>query len=141
MILEKENIKIGLLNYTYGTNGIPASPPTIVNLIDFKTMQKDVLAAKQKNLDQLIVFLHWGKEYKLHPSEEQKKIAQFFLFENGVDIIIGSHPHVLQKWKCLPMLKQDKAVVYSLGNFVSNQRTSPRDGGAMFELKLQRKKG
>ncbi len=142
LIIEKNNIRVGLLNYTYGTNGLPAPPPTIVNKIDTLLMCYDIHQSEKEALDKLIVMIHWGTEYKLHPSKEQEKIAKF-LFENGVDIIIGSHPHVLQKMEYWHKSDENKEqlIVYSLGNFVSNQRTAPRDGGAMIQFTLSKEKG
>ena len=138
LILEKNNFKIAILNYTYGTNGIPATYPNIVNLLDKKTIIKDILQAKNKNPDQIIAFVHWGFQYKDLPNQEQKDWFQFFK-DNGVSIVIGSHPHVVQamEWN----KEQNSLVVYSLGNFISNQRTFPRDGGALFELTLTKKEG
>ena len=96
LVLEKNNIKVGLLNYTFSTNGMPIPYPTIVNKIDTISMLEDIKKSKKQNIDKLIVFIHWGPEYQLTPSNNQKKIANF-LFKNGVDIIIGAQPHVLQK--------------------------------------------
>jgi len=137
LILNKNNIRVGLLNYTYGTNGIPTPAPTIVNRIDWKNIAKDIEASKSQNLDKLIVFLHWGKEYQSQPSTDQVDLANY-LFSNGADIIIGSHPHVLQKMEYRKSLDNSKEtfIAYSLGNFVSNQRVRKRDGGAMVELTL-----
>jgi len=137
LILEKNNIKVGLLNYTYGTNGLPIPKPTVVNLIDTETILRDVKAAQKENLDKLIVSLHWGLEYKHLPSKKQKQLAHI-LFINGVDIIIGAHPHVLQPMSYSPkdIFQKERFIVYSLGNYVSNQRTRGRDGGAMVSLTL-----
>lgn len=139
LILNKNNIKVGILNYTYGTNGIPAPNPTIVNRIKFPLMLSDIQKSKSENLDKLIVVIHWGLEYQSIPNKEQTNIAQF-LFNHGVDIIIGSHPHVLQRMEYNPECKNSKEnlIVYSLGNFVSNQRTTKRDGGAMLKLTLKK---
>jgi len=133
LILEKNDIKIAILNYTYGTNGIPATYPNIVNLLDKKTILKDIAQAEDKEPDQIIAFVHWGFQYKDLPNQEQKNWFQFFK-DNGVSIVIGSHPHVVQpmEWN----KEENSLVVYSLGNFISNQRTFPRDGGAVFELTL-----
>lgn len=131
LILEKENISIGLLNYTYGTNGISPPLPSMVNLIDTLMMFDDIVQARGECLDHLVVFLHWGIQYEEQPNEGQELLTEF-LFRNGVDVVIGSHPHVLQKmvWD----QNQKKAVVYSLGNFVSNQRTFPRAGGTIVKI-------
>lgn len=135
LILEKGKIKVGLLNYTYGTNFIAVPSPFVVNMLDTTQMKKDLAEARQKALDKLIVFLHWGKEYELTPSTAQIELATF-LFNEGVDIIIGAHPHVLQPMQMVSAQDGDKLVVYSLGNFVSSQRTTPRDGGAVVKFSL-----
>ena len=100
-------------------------------------MKQDIEKAKKVNLDKLIVVIHWGIEYQQKQNKKQEEVAQF-LFDNGVDIIIGSHPHVLQPMYYYPQtgLHKEQMVVYSLGNFVSNQRKSSTDGGAMVELTL-----
>lgn len=140
LIFKKNNIKLGLLNYTYGTNGISTPKPTIVNRIDTLLMLKDIKNAKDSLLDKLIVMIHWGKEYQSNPSGKQKKLAGF-LFRNGVDIIVGSHPHVLQKMEFTKKSNEsnEHVIAYSLGNFVSNQRTRKRDGGAIFQLSIEKK--
>ena len=137
LILDKNNIKVGLLNYTYGTNGLPTPKPTFVNRIDTLAMLLDIQKSKALFLDKLIIMLHWGNQYKSHPSKSQIKLAEF-LFKNGVDIIIGSHPHVLQKMEYLQKNKEndEHLIAYSLGNFVSNQRQRKRDGAAMLQLTL-----
>jgi poly-gamma-glutamate capsule biosynthesis protein CapA/YwtB (metallophosphatase superfamily) len=137
LLIEKGNIKIGLLNYTYGTNGIPVPSPTIVNTSDWIAMAKDIETSKLANLDKLIIFIHWGQEYQSQPSDDQVKLADF-LFKKGADIIIGSHPHVLQKMEYQQKsdTTEEKFIAYSLGNFVSNQRDRKRDGGALASLTL-----
>jgi poly-gamma-glutamate synthesis protein (capsule biosynthesis protein) len=139
LILSKNNIRVGLLNYTYGTNGMPTPYPTIVNLIDTLTMLSDIKQCENLDLDKLIVVIHWGNEYQSQPSKKQIKIADV-LFKHGVDIIIGSHPHVLQKMEYIPKSEENKEhlIAYSLGNFVSNQRTRKRDGGAMLKITLSK---
>ena len=137
LVLSKNGISVGILNYTYGTNGLPVPEPTIVNKINLNLMKQDIEKAKKVNLDKLIVVIHWGIEYQQKQNKKQEEVAQF-LFDNGVDIIIGSHPHVLQPMYYYPQtgLHKEQMVVYSLGNFVSNQRKSSTDGGAMVELTL-----
>ena len=140
LILSKKGIKVGLLNYTYGTNGIPFSTPAYVNMLDSGLIKQDVINARKKKLDKLIVFVHWGYEYRDFPNSYQKKFNTFFN-EIGVDVVIGSHPHVLQ-----PMIynienNKEFLTVFSLGNFVSNQRESRKDGGAMFRLSFEKKGG
>lgn len=140
LILHKNNIRLGLLNYTYGTNGLPAPAPTKVGLMQTEAMAQELNWAKDSALDQIIVFIHWGLEYQSNPSPEQLQVAQF-LFDHGADIIIGSHPHVLQRMELHQKDERDQFIVYSLGNFVSNQRKPKTDGGAMVELHLTKKDG
>ena len=139
LILKKNGISVGLLNYTYGTNGMPFFSPAYVNILDSALIKKDILRAKSKAIDKLIVFVHWGAEYQDFPNKFQKNYNSY-LESLGVDIVIGSHPHVLQ-----PMIYQGDSTnrkefltVYSLGNFVSNQRERRKDGGAMFRLSFKR---
>ena len=137
LVLSKNGITVGILNYTYGTNGLPVPEPTIVNRINLPQMKEDIEQAKKRVLDKLIVVIHWGIEYQQHQNTQQEAVAKF-LFDNGVDIIIGGHPHVLQPmyYTAQTGLHKEQFVVYSLGNFVSNQRKSPSDGGAMVSLTL-----
>ena len=138
LLIEKNGFKIALLNYTYATNGIPATFPNIVNLISKKTIAQDLAKAKAMQPDHIIVFMHWGLEYKQYPSKYQTEFYNLCK-DNGADLIIGSHPHVLQKMEFHVEHKNPHLVAYSLGNFVSNQRTSPRDGGAIFQVNLLKK--
>lgn len=137
LIIEKNGIKVALLNFTYGTNGLKPTYPNIVNYLDSATILGDIEKAKAKNPDKIIAFVHWGLEYKDIQNKEQEDINKLFN-DNGVDIVIGSHPHVLQpmKWEKDSVKNTEKLVVYSLGNFVSNQRAHRKDGGAVFELTL-----
>lgn len=135
LILTKEDIRVGLLNYTYGTNGISFHAPTYVNLLDSSLILKDLNFARAKNLDKLIVFVHWGAEYQDQPNEYQKIFNQFFK-RHGVDIVIGSHPHVVQPMHYIKDKDEEFLTVYSLGNFVSNQRDFRKDGGVMFRCSI-----
>ena len=140
LIIESDCMKIAILNYTYGTNGIPYPEPTIVNLIDKDLMKQDLEFTKSLNPDKIIVVTHWGSEYKLQPVKYQIDNGRF-LFDNGADIIIGGHPHVLEKmiWEKTESADgKEGLIVYSLGNFVSNQRKRYTDGGAMFKLTLKK---
>ena len=139
LILEKNTIKIGLLNYTYGTNGLPIPEGLCVNLIDTSQMKLDIEKSKKARLDKLVVLLHWGVEYQLKPSKEQRKLAEF-LYKNGVDVIIGSHPHVIQPMEFKKNKEGlEKLTVFSLGNFISNQRKPNTDGGAIVKLNFVKK--
>ena len=127
LIKDVNGIKIAFLSYTYGTNGItiPSDKPFSVNLIDKELIKKHIASAKEQNVDVICVSMHWGLEYKLKPNSTQTELADF-LFENGVDIILGSHPHVLEPMEKRTITLEDGTtkdgfVIYSLGNFVSGQ--------------------
>ncbi len=140
LLLMKKGFRLAFLNYTYGTNGIPVPAGNIVSLIDTNTIFKDLKAAKDSIPDKIIVFIHWGEEYQREPNDFQKTIARF-CFANGADFIIGSHPHVVQpmEWEKASASQKDRIVVWSMGNYVSNQRKRYTDGGAMFSLTLEKK--
>ncbi|MDZ7646459.1 MAG: CapA family protein [Cytophagales bacterium] len=135
LMVEKNGFTFSLLNYTYGTNGIPVTKPNIVNLIDTVTIKADLEKARAQHADAIIVFMHWGAEYQSLPNQEQKKLAALCLRE-GAKLVIGAHPHVLQPmvWN----INADQLIAYSLGNFVSGQRPRYRDGGAMLWIELQK---
>ncbi len=137
LILTKNGISVALLNYTYGTNGIRIPEPAIVNMLNKDLITNDIEKAKLKKPDIIVLFLHWGTEYDTVPSPEQTALADYF-FSKGVDLIIGSHPHVLQKmvWSRNEETNKDKILVYSLGNFVSNQRKPKTDGGTMVRIEI-----
>jgi len=141
-IINTRGFRLAFLNYTYGTNGIPVPANNVVSLIEKDRLLADMKAAHDSMVDITIVFIHWGEEYQREPNAFQKDIAQY-LFANGADIIIGSHPHVIQpmEWHKSDSLKKEQLVVWSLGNFVSNQRKRFTDGGTMFLVKLQKESG
>lgn len=116
-IKEKNNITYTMLSYTTKTNGLstPKGKEYLINIYDKEQVKKDIEAIRDK-VDVLIVAMHWGIEYINMPNDEEKEIAEY-LSSLGVDIIIGNHPHILQ-----PITKiGDTIVMYSLGNFISNQ--------------------
>lgn len=135
LIIEKKGFRLAFLNYTYGTNGIRVTPPNTVNTIDTAQIAMDIKVARAKNVDKVIVIMHWGWEYHLKPNPEQKRLTNF-LWNQGIDVVIGSHPHVVQPMEWIKTNNRNQMVVYSLGNFVSNQRKAPCDGGAMATVEL-----
>ena len=133
LIVEKNGIRLALLNYSYSTNGIRVTPPNIVNSIDTATIREDLIKAATAEPDFIIALMHWGSEYQLTENSGQQELARF-LFRNGTDAIIGSHPHVVQ-----PIREMNgKLVVYSLGNMISNQRKRYTDGGILFGMTLEK---
>jgi poly-gamma-glutamate capsule biosynthesis protein CapA/YwtB (metallophosphatase superfamily) len=138
-LIIKNGFILSVLNYTYGTNGITGPPPVIVNLINKSVIEKDIEKAKRQNPDAIIAFMHWGTEYDTIPSKSQVDIVKYLL-DNGVDLVIGSHPHVIQKivWTRNNGTIKGSVVAYSLGNFVSNQRRQWTDGGVLVRIVLEK---
>lgn len=138
MMIVKNGIRIAILNYTYDLNGLEAEPPNVINLIDEKQMYEDIRMAKRLNPDIIIAFMHWGEEYWLRPTKTQKQSAAF-LINNGVRLVVGSHPHVVQP---VDIQKDGDSikniVVYSLGNFISNQSKPNTDGGMMVDVHISK---
>jgi poly-gamma-glutamate synthesis protein (capsule biosynthesis protein) len=134
-IIEHDDIRICLLNYTYGTNGIPVPSPYIVNLIDTAVIAKDIEKAKAMNPDVIIAMPHWGDEYVLLPNKGQRDLADW-MFAHGVDHIIGGHPHVVEPIEVREVNGEKHLLAYSLGNFVSNQSRPNTDGGTMVRMTL-----
>lgn len=130
-VYEQDNIRIAILNYTYGTNGIslPSDMPYGVDLLEKEKVIADLQKAEEL-ADFTIVCPHWGTEYNLGVSGEQKKWAQIFL-ENGADLILGTHPHVIEpiEWLSDEETGNEMLVYYSLGNFV-NWTSGSGDGTA-----------
>ena len=135
LIVYKNGFKLAFLNYTYGTNGLSTKEPTIVNLIDTTLIKKDMKIARQLKPDAIIVVMHWGLEYKLVESSKQRMLSKK-IFEWGADLIVGSHPHVVQPIRQESMQDKKVVVAYSLGNFISNQNKPNTDGGIIFETEL-----
>lgn len=147
LIKDVNGIKMAFLDYTYGTNGIelPKGKEFAINMIDKDKIKKDIENVKKENVekenvDVVCVNMHWGQEYKLTPTSEQEELADF-LFQNGADLILGSHTHCLE-----PMEKRtvtmpdgttkDGFVIYSLGNFMSGQKADNSRQSVILDIKL-----
>lgn len=129
-IYEQNGIKIAILNYTYGTNGInpPSDMPYIVNYLDKEKVVQDLTYAEE-NADFTIVCPHWGTEYVLTSTDYQRKWANIFM-ENGADLVIGTHPHVIEPIEMLTDENGNEMLVYySIGNFING--TSGTKEGTM----------
>lgn len=136
-ILQVKDLKIALLAYTYGTNGLrlPKSSSGIIKYLDDDLICQELdKAIAEANI--VIVSVHWGQEYQANANNEQKRLAQL-MADNGADIIIGSHPHVLQGVEMLstPDGKQ-VPVFYSLGNFISAQNRPDTMLGGMAKVQM-----
>jgi poly-gamma-glutamate capsule biosynthesis protein CapA/YwtB (metallophosphatase superfamily) len=144
LLIEKNDISIAILAYTYGTNGIPIpdGKEYLVNLIDRSKIEKDIQQAKTIGADIVAVSIHFGYEYHSEPNQEQKELVNQ-LFEWGADLILGSHPHVLQPFEERQWINKEGeykqgVAIYSLGNFISNQRKKPRDMGGILSIDIKK---
>lgn len=119
-VYEQDGISVAILNYTYGTNGIPMPKdmPYAVNLLDEEKVTQDIKKAEEL-ADFTIVCPHWGTEYRLTSSAEQERWTDIFL-ENGADLVIGTHPHIIEPIEWVSDDNGNEMLVYySLGNFVN----------------------
>lgn len=114
-VYEQDGLRIAVLNYTYGTNGIalPSDMPFAVDMLDEAKVKNDLERAEEL-ADFVIVCPHWGTEYVLEQTGAQEKWAAVFA-ENGADLVLGTHPHVIEPVEWV----EDTLVYYSLGNFVN----------------------
>ena len=138
-IYEQNGFKIAILNYTYGTNGIPlpSDKPYLVNLLEEQRVINDI-KKDEEEADFTVVVPHWGTEYQFTPDSLQQKYTKIFS-DLGVDLVIGTHPHVLEN---IEMVTNDEGhemlVYYSLGNFVSSQNERPRVIGGMAKVTIEK---
>ena len=126
LIKEIKGIKFAFLSYTEMVNGLESTMTqsdldAMVNIINETKMFEDIAYAKSQNADIIIAYLHWGDEYARVQAARQDILAEKLITE-GVDIILGSHPHVIQPAQKLEYKGETKFVAYSMGNFLSNQR-------------------
>lgn len=145
LISTKNNISLAILAYTYGTNGIPIpkGKDYLVSLIDEKKIVKDIAKARKQGADIIAISLHFGDEYQRQPNPQQKQLVENLL-KAGADIILGSHPHVVQPYKIFKFPgkngKTRKAVaIYSMGNFISGQMKDYTDLGVIFQVTIRKK--
>ena len=142
LIQNVNGLNIAFINYTYGTNGIPlpSGKDYCVNLIDKNLIKKQIEQAKNQKVDIIVACMHWGTEYRTTANSEQEELANF-LFENGVDIILGNHPHVLEPMEKKTITLKDGSekevfVVYALGNFTADQRDEITRDSAILNLTI-----
>ncbi len=136
-IVEKQGVRIGFLSYTYGLNGysLPKDKAYMIALIDEAKMKRECEAIRPL-CDYLIVSMHWGNEYQLTTTSYQRKLAQE-LCDWGADLIIGTHPHVLEPVEWLESESGQKTLcVYALGNFVSGQHKRATMLGGILDVRL-----
>ena len=143
-IKDVKGIKIAFIDYTYGTNGIPvpSGKEYCVNLIDKNLIKKDIESAKKQNVDMIVACMHWGDEYKTKANKEQEDLADF-LFKNGVNVIIGNHPHVLEQMEKRTVTledgtTQDGFVIFACGNFICDQNAENTRNSIILNLDITR---
>jgi len=141
-IFNINGIHFAIIAYSYSTNGIPLPKGKnyIINLIDYDLIKKDIAEARNEGVDIVLVYFHFGEEYQRNPNSYQKEVINNTM-NAGADIIIGSHPHVVQP---VDYFKTNNAnldtgfVAYSLGNFISNQRWRYSDAGVILKIKVSK---
>lgn len=146
LIEEKSGIKLGFLSYTYGLNGMDFKLTKeelsyMINLIDEQKIKEDIQNLKEK-VDSVIVFIHWGNEYKSEISQYQINLGHKMV-DWGANIIFGSHPHVIQRSEIVTKDGKDNFIIYSMGNFLSNQRLETMgnpytEDGVMVRLNIKK---
>ena len=137
-----KGVKIAFINYTYGTNGIsvPSDKKFCINLIDKALIKKHIETAKNQNADIIVACMHWGTEYQTKQNSEQKELADF-LFQHGVNVIIGNHPPVIQPMEKRTVTLEDGStrdgfVAYALGNFICDQNAVNTRDSIILNLKI-----
>lgn len=139
VMLQKGSIRLALLNYTYGTNGIPIPAGVMVKEMDTALVAADIRQARLKGATDICVFYHWGTEYSVLPDKIQREWAEWTQ-RQGVRLIVGSHPHVVQPIEAEVADSLIQCLtVYSLGNLISNQPETPCKTGLSFSIELWRK--
>jgi len=126
IIKEINGIKLAIFSYTQALNGLETRLSSeeldkMINRIDIDMIKEDFLIAMEENPDYTIIYLHWGNEYNRDSSDFQKKLAKE-LAQIGFDLVLGSHPHVIQEMETILEFGKETHVIYSMGNFISNQR-------------------
>jgi poly-gamma-glutamate capsule biosynthesis protein CapA/YwtB (metallophosphatase superfamily) len=137
LVIEKDGIRVAVINYTYGTNGLVTRPPNVVNMFNELEILADLEKAKSLQVDKIIAIAHWGGEYKSFPDTFQKTWGEWLL-DNGADVVIGGHPHWVQPIEYRTDSVGEKMIVWSLGNIISNQRREHTDGGSSLQFTLFR---
>ncbi len=137
-IVEVKGHKIGFINGTYGSNRPLNSvkEPVYVPILNEMDIAADVQNLRSRGADFIIASFHWGAEYKNQPNASQKAMAQK-CFDAGVDVIVGHHPHILQPMEVIEKNGKRQFVAWSLGNFISSQRTLPRERTVILAVDLK----
>nr|WP_246052661.1 CapA family protein [Leptospira semungkisensis] len=136
------DLSLVFLDYTYGTNGLEIPAGTVINLIDKDLIASDIALAKKSKPDAIIVMYHYGTEYLHEPDPFQVEMVDF-AFQSGADIVLGGHPHTLQRFGKKTLkdkfgIEKERFFIYSLGNFISGQDRRHVDGGIILKFSLSK---
>ena len=143
LIVEYGGLKWAFVNYSYGSNAerrLTKHEHLQLNIINDAAIISGLRRASDYDPDITVAYFHWGAEYHYSPSKSQRHTAAL-CFENGADIVIGAHPHVLQPIEVINSGRGYAIVAYSLGNFVSFQRTKPRERSVILAIDVEKKQG
>jgi poly-gamma-glutamate synthesis protein (capsule biosynthesis protein) len=140
LLFDIKGIKIGIFNYSYGSN-VPINDnmraTTHLNVINESSIRDDIKYLKDNRSDLIIATFHWGNEYQPQPSKRQREIAEL-CFSEGADMVVGTHPHILQPIEVFELNGRVIMAAYSLGNFVSFQRTLPRERSLILAVNVSK---
>ena len=141
-MVERGGLRIAMLAYTEMTNMIPTPVGVHVNRISPELVTEDLALARRKKPDVIMVFFHFGEQYQREPNARQRATVEL-AFREGADVVLGSHPHVLQPYELRTIKdrfgrEKPRLVAWSLGNFVSNYRMRFADGSAILHFSLVR---
>lgn len=139
LLISVPGFDLACLAYTTTTNGLPVpiGKDYLVNIWDQEKAAADIRCARQQGAEFVITCIHFGPEYQRQPSAQQQQIAQE-LIDAGADLVLGCHPHVVQPWaeQMKPNSDERVLIVYSLGNFISNQYFPYTDRGIILYVTL-----
>lgn len=143
LIVEKKGIKIGFLNYMDGIENNTDSKP-IINSVDTATLKNDIKLAKDRGAEFIVVYMNWGKEFELNSNFDQQVLAKT-ITKAGADLIVGTHPHVVQEMNVSNVYENDVKIketltVYSLGDFLSTANNTKVNSSAIFEVVISKDK-
>lgn len=140
LLITRKGMRVGIVSGTYGINA-PLTRKRLGGLtvldLDAQRIARDIAWLREQKADIIIAAFHWGDEYQSEPSQSQKQLAALCL-EQGVDAVMGTHPHVLQPVELVRENGKTQVVAWSLGNFISAQRTLPRERSVIVSLDIAR---
>jgi poly-gamma-glutamate synthesis protein (capsule biosynthesis protein) len=139
LLVEYDGLRLAFVDFTYGSNApfkSAASGDVYLNVISDSAVMSGLESARALSPDVTAAFFHWGNEYHFVPTKRAREIASLCVSE-GADLVIGTHPHVLQPMEVVSSDARYALVAYSLGNFVSHQRTKPRERSVVLAVDVR----